>query len=113
MDELLKQWRELTLARLEATDPIQAEIDALAVRLQEASQPFDDRLAELEKLITATALELGRSHEAHGVKVGYRKGYERVNWDGKALDGYMAAHPEITPFRSVTMVKPSVSIKAA
>jgi hypothetical protein len=33
----------------------------------------------------------------------------RVSWDGKSLDGYMAAHPEISAFRKEG--EPSVSLR--
>ena len=113
IDDLLLQWKQATLNRLAVTDPIQAEIDRLTAQVQEKTKPFDNQLAALESEIRSVAMASASGHEAHGVKVSYRKGYERANWDGKALAGYAVAHPEILLFQSVTQVAPAVSIKAA
>lgn len=111
--ELLLDWKLTTLQYQFAADPIQAQIDALTVQLQEATAPYRAKLDALEVEIKAAALDDAASFKAHDVAVTYRKGYDRVTWDTKRLDGYAAAHPEVLPFRSVTAVAPSVSIKAA
>ena len=96
INELLDQWRELKVV-LEEHD----------------SQIADMRkeLGDLEARIKTSVIALGESCSHNGVVATYRRGYERVNWDGKALEGFTAAHPEILPFRSSSFIKPSVSIK--
>lgn len=111
--ELLLRWKLAVLDLQAATDPIQAEIDALTAKLREAAAPFQAQVDALEAEIKSAAVQEAASFKAHDVSVTYRKGYDRVTWDTKKLDGYAAAHPEVLPFRSVTVVAPSVSIKAA
>lgn len=110
MDELLKRWREVYDSRQAATAAIRAQIDELTEVLADIESPFTTLLRELETDIIRGALEGGQCYAAGGVKVSYRKGYERANWDGKRLDGYAAAHPEILAFRSVSQVAPSVNV---
>lgn len=61
----------------------------------------------LESEIKAAVIALGETVKADGIMAVYNKG--RESWDGKALSGYAAAHPEILVFRSVG--DPSVSIR--
>lgn len=74
-------------------------------------QPALDTLSDLEKQIKAHVLATGETGDVPGVTVSIRNGYERVSWDGKALIGYAAAHPEIEQFKSVSVTGPSVAIK--
>jgi len=66
------------------------------VREAQAETVKSDMLASGEK-----------TYEGNGYKITVMPG--RVSWDGKKLDGYMVAHPEITPFRKVG--NPFVTIK--
>lgn len=72
--------------------------------------PHIDALENLKRLIVAHVKETGETGNTEGVTVKIRSGYERVSWDGKALAGYAAAHPEIETFKSVSAVGPSVTI---
>ena len=74
-------------------------------------QPAIDELNTLEKQIKAHVKETGETGNVDGVSVKIKNGYERTSWDGKALKGYAAAHPEIEQFMKVTTVSPSVTIK--
>ena len=89
MDELLREYRELYLATADARA----------------------KLAKLESAIKSEVRELGKGVEGDGVSVTYRPGNKRVSWDGKALDGFAAAHPEILVFRKESVTSPVVSIK--
>jgi len=74
-------------------------------------QPALDLLKTLEKEIKAYVLETGEVAEVDGCAVSIRKAYTRTSWDGKALKGYAAAHPEIEQFCKATEIKPSAVIK--
>jgi hypothetical protein len=63
--------------------------------------------AELEDQIKRDILEYGASVKGTFLHAIWMKG--RVSWDGKSLDGYMAAHPEISAFRKEG--EPSVSLR--
>ena len=79
-------------------------------KLYVALRPSMDKLERLKETIKTLVLQEG-STVSHGATTAtYRKGYARVSWDSKKLDGYAAAHPEMLPFRSETGVSPSVSI---
>lgn len=65
------------------------------------------REAQAEVVKSAMLASGDKSYEGNGYRINVMPG--RVSWDGKKLDGYMAAHPEITPFRKVG--NPFVTIK--
>lgn len=71
---------------------------------------LEDELEKHRKAIAAHVIETGEILEAPGVSTKFRKGYTRASWDGKKLEGYAAAHPEIMAFRSETKIGPSVVI---
>lgn len=73
--------------------------------------PMLDDMNVLEEQIKAHVKETGETGNVDGVTVKIKNGYERTSWDGKALKGYAAAHPEIEQFMKVTTVAPSVTIK--
>src|SRR5512139_4107797 len=100
MDELLQEWRSLTEELEDVTRQITHDIALLKIELDNVSRPFREQLDAIESDIRAETLHFEKSREAHGVKVQYRKGYERATWDGKRLDGYAAAHPEVLAFRN-------------
>jgi hypothetical protein len=109
--KLLLRWKFARRCVEEAGAELSAQIDALTAQLQAAIAPHMAELDAIEAEIKSAAIQEGAGFKAWGVAVSYRKGYERVTWDGKKLDGYAQAHPEIMPFRSVSQVAPSVSIK--
>ena len=75
--------------------------------------PLTARMNEIKNEIVARVKEHGEPVKHGNTSATIRKGYSRQSWDGKALSGYAAAHPEILPFCKETQVGPSVSIKVA
>lgn len=68
-------------------------------------------IKELEKQIKGEILETGELPNVSGLDVSIRKGYERVSWDSKGLQGFAKAVPEIMDFAKKSVTKPSVVIK--
>lgn len=89
VEEKLARYRQLYLE----LKPLQAELDALKEDIK-----FD-------------VLMLGSSVKTNDAEASYRSAYTRTSWDGKRLDGYAAAHPEILAFRKESTVAATVSIK--
>jgi len=83
------------------------------VPLEEALAPIKAMKELREAKIKDLIKKMGKGYAAPhlGVEASYRKGYTKVTWDGSALDGFAAAHPEILPFRSEKATQPSISIK--
>jgi len=86
--------------------------DEVKAKLLEIDAKFDPRIAAIGEYISLTesqiktaVVDAGESVKGVGIHAVYMKG--RVSWDGKSLDGYAAAHPEILTFRKVG--DPSVS----
>jgi len=107
LHELMQELRQMhderagEIARLEESlKPIQNEIDFLR-------KPLND----LADAIKEAVLAEGRSVEGHGIKASFRRGYTRTSWDGKALEGYAMAHPEILAARKETTIAPNASVK--
>ena len=73
--------------------------------------PAIDSMEALGKRIKEHVLETGEKADVTGVTVTIRNGYTRQSWDGKALTGYAAAHPEIMQFCKESAVSPSVALK--
>ena len=76
-------------------------------------QPALDQLKAIENDIKKHVKETGEVAEIDGASVSLRHGYTRTSWDGKALKGYAAAHPEILEFCKERQVGPSAVIKVA
>jgi len=68
-------------------------------------------MTELETRIKAHVRETGETLAIDGASVTARPGAKRATWDGKALDGYAAAHPEIMAFKRESVTAPVVTIK--
>jgi len=88
------------------------------LELMEQYEAMHVELAPLIEGMEAVKKELVRRIKERGdglthgnVTATYRNGYTRESWNGKALKGYAAAHPEILGFCTSTEVGPSVSIK--
>lgn len=94
-------------------------LDAIKLLMEEYSamtaeiQPLIDALDEKKKELAAAVMEYGQPVEHGNVKAELRSGYTKESWDGKALTGYAAAHPEIMQFNKATQVKPTVAIKVS
>lgn len=83
-------------------------------QLAEIDAEFDPKVAELnmtlsilEAQIKEQVLIAGQTVKGSLHQFVFSK--PRVSWDGKGLDGFMAAHPEIEHFRKVG--SPSVSVR--
>jgi len=74
-------------------------------------KPALDMLNALEREIKAYVLDTGEVAEVDGASITIRNGYTRKSWDGRALTGYAAAHPEIEQFCKEAEVGPSAVIK--
>ena len=74
-------------------------------------QPALDTLKSLEKEIETHAMETGEMVEIDGASVSIRNGYTRTSWNGKALTGYAAAHPEIMQFCKQSEIRAAAVIK--
>ena len=83
-----------------------AEYEKLYVSLQ----PSMDKLKRLKEMIKTLVLQVGRTCSHGATTATYRKGYVRVSWDGKGLDGYAVANPEVLHFRKESKVESTVSI---
>lgn len=102
---LLTKWREVSDERAMQTRRLRGQLEDVSIgyRLQ---------LAQLESEIKKLVVSLGTPIVVAGcARATYRRGYTRTSWNGKALKGYAAAHPEILEFKKETQIKPSVSIK--
>jgi hypothetical protein len=118
MDSLLYQWREVydalqgDLSYMQAKEEVsrlQSILTPLLESIKDIEDPYRSKMAKIEDIIKANSTG---SVTAHGVKVSYRKGYPKVTYDSKALDGYAIANPDVLNFRSETQVKPIFSISA-
>lgn len=74
-------------------------------------QPSLDALKEMETKLKQRILEEGEDVEIDGATATIKQPYERKSWDGKKLEGYAAAHPEVLDFVKVSKVKETVAIK--
>lgn len=76
--------------------------------------PALESIKALEARIKEKALEElepGDAVEVEGARLSIRNGYSRTYWNGKALEGYAVANPEILEFRSERQYSPSAVIK--
>lgn len=93
---------------------LKSQMDEILDELGCVEGPYRTKLAETEEYIKAQALEIATSFEHAGIKVSYRKGYERITWTSKEMDNICLKNPALlsvlAPARKVTPVDPSVSI---
>lgn len=89
------------------TPEIKAQISEISNKFIEKTQLINNQIAQIEAEIKADVLVLGKSLIRNHFKAIYIKG--RESWDTKALDGFAAAHPEISQFKKIG--EPSVSIR--
>ena len=81
-----------------------AEIDAEESTTSEA---VNQGIEQLTTAIKGNVLAIGETVKGDKLQAVFMKG--RVSWNTKALDGYLAAHPELAQFRKEG--DPSVSIR--
>lgn len=89
------------------TPEILAQLDEIDAEYKTAAETLRDGIAELEAEIKTGVLATGETVKGNGIMAVWNKG--RESWDGKALSGYSAAHPEILSFRKIG--EPSVTIR--
>ena len=107
IDEVLKQLRQMHDERAATIADLEGQISFIQTELNRIRKPLNDLAETIKDLV----LREGRTIEAHGVKVSFRNGYTRASWDGKLLDGFAMAHPEILAARKESVVSPSASVK--
>jgi len=107
LHELLQELRQMHDERAEEIASLEADLAPLQNRIAYLRQPLED----LEEAIKEEAIRIAATTEAYGIKVSYRKGYTRTSWDGKLLDGFAMAHPEILAARKESTISPSASVK--
>lgn len=109
--DLRDQQAILNLKRNELRDVVLAPITLQLAEIDAEMAPMFENvgtaLQDTELRVKSFTLEAGASIKGDRLMVVYAKG--RTSWDGKRLDGYATAHPEITAFRTVG--DPSVSIR--
>lgn len=89
------------------TDEIKAQLADIDSEFLGKHEAINDKANPLEAEIKQAIIEYGVSVKGTFLHAVFMKG--RVSWDGKSLEGYMAAHPEISAFR--TEGEPSVSLR--
>ena len=72
-------------------------LQGLVDKAYQDKQQHDAEKAALEDEIKRAVVELGVSVEGENVKATFVKG--RLSWDGKGLEGYAVAHPEVMVFQ--------------
>lgn len=90
------------------TPEIKARMADIEAEFGGKAQAVNDNIARLETEVKDDILAHGETVKGARLMAVWVKG--RVSWDTKALDGYAAAHPELTTFRKEG--EPSVSLRA-
>jgi len=100
--------RIITNHPLEARrDALLAEAAKISDQLAEIVMPLDTQIAGLKAAVIEATLKVGGSVKGSAFMAVYTKG--RTTWDGKLLEGFTLAHPELEKARRIG--EPSVSIK--
>jgi len=88
-------------------EPLRVELAQIESARSEEINELQYQASIIEESIKNEVLAIGASVKGELLSAVWSK--PRVSWDTKKLDGYAAAHPEITAFRNVG--EPSVSIR--
>jgi hypothetical protein len=110
MDELLERLKNISETQAKATAGLIAQMEVLQEQLGKVSEPYEQAKAELMAELKPLAIAHGKTYKGQCGTVKFRKGYIRYTWDGKALNGFAAAHPEILEFRKESEIAPSVNV---
>lgn len=78
---------------------VQPALDEIEHDINERSAPVVAEVTALTSSIKAEVLALQATVKSDHLMAVYKKGVE--TWDGKALTGFAAAHPEILAFKKV------------
>jgi len=106
-DRIMATRLEWEALRDRIMEPIKKELADLDAEFTPRLEAAQEQAATLENEVRADVLTAGASVKGSRLHVIWQKG--RVSWDGKSLDGYAAAHPEVLRFRKEG--EPSVSIR--
>jgi hypothetical protein len=87
---------------------VRDQLEAIDARWADRLKETNDAIAALESDVKREVLQDCQTIKGTHLQAVYVRG--RASWDGKALDGFAAAHPEILPFKKVG--EPSVTIRA-
>lgn len=102
--------RDAAVKRVEA-DPwatgVIGEYAKVQQQIADATMEFDASIAAVRTSIEQQVLELGASVKGDSLMAVWTK--PRVTYDGKILEGFILAHPELAAARHVG--QPSVSIR--
>ena len=93
--------------RIEIIAPVQEELDALDAEMSPVIEICKNLVTELEDGLKADVLKIGETVKGTYLQAVYTK--PRVTWDGKLLEGYAVAHPEILAAQKIG--SPSVSFR--
>lgn len=114
LDELaeVRAARDLTTAdynekRAAIVAQIKDELDALEAEYAPLFAVADEREQDLTEQVKAAVLATGVTAKGAALQAVFTRG--RESWDGRALAGYAAAHPEVLAFQKIG--EPSVSIR--
>lgn len=101
---------ELKRSMEQELGPMKAQYQELEKVMREIMNPYVAQIQECEDRIRSAVLANKTSFDgSYGTAI-YTKGYDRVTWDDAKLLGFAAVHPEIVPFRKVTLVAPTVRL---
>lgn len=89
------------------TPEIKQKIAEIESEFSEKNAVVNTKLSALEYEIKADVVSGGETVKGDYLMAVFTKG--RVSWDTKSLDGYAAAHPEVSQFKKTG--DPSVSIR--
>ena len=84
-----------------------ADFELLKAKFEAENADLMTKISDLEAEIKAEILQKGETVSTEKMSAIFVKG--RVSWDGKLLEGYALAHPDVLPCRKVGA--PSVSFR--
>jgi hypothetical protein len=110
LEQLAQAWVETWDEMNAKTETLRKDMATVQDLIDGIEEPFIQRMGQIEEAMIPLVSEGG---VVGGVQVKYRSGYDRVVWNGKALEGYAVADPKILSFREVKKTAPSVRFERA
>lgn len=89
-------------------EELRVHLQTTAPELVGYIEAADKQAQEVDSAIRQSTLVIAQTIQGATLQAVYVRG--RTSWDGKALDGFAAAHPEILAFRKTG--EPSVTVRA-
>jgi len=86
---------------------LRAEYELLKAKFEAENSDLKQKISDLEAEIKSEILKKGETVSTEKMSAILVKG--RVSWDGKLLEGYAVAHPEVLAARKVG--EPTVSFR--